>query len=90
MLIRNGLVEESRREANAGNKRPDCENQPQDDPDKIPIIDPLARWLNDKLGDPFKGPFWDNVREWQTEFERGPRPSSGWGPTQAQSPCQFL
>jgi len=54
--------------------REECEK-----PFRIPLLDPLADWLNDKLGYPFKGPAWDRVRDWQREFERGPQPVSGWG-----------
>jgi hypothetical protein len=60
------------------NKQP--EKQPQEKPFRIPIIDPIADWLNEKLHYPFKGPAWDKVRDWQWEFERGPRPVPGWGP----------
>lgn len=64
----------------------ECEKQPQEHPFRIPLIDPLADWLNEKLRYPFKGPGWDKVRDWQREFERGPRPIPGWGPVPGPVP----
>jgi RHS repeat-associated protein len=44
---------------------------------RIPIITPFAHWINEQLGYPFSGPFWDRVREAQRDFERGPQPPPG-------------
>jgi RHS repeat-associated protein len=65
----------------------ECEKQPQEHPFRIPVIDPLADWLNEKLKYPFKGPAWDKVRDWQRAFERGPQPIPGWMGTPGAVPA---
>jgi RHS repeat-associated protein len=70
--------------------------RPSPQPYAIPIIDPLANWLNEKLGYPFKGSAWDKVRELQKDIERGPpvppgwRPNPGGGPIPSPGPIPVL
>jgi RHS repeat-associated protein len=53
-----------------------------------PSAHPLTDWYWKHY--PFTGPFWDSVREWQNEVERGimrgPQPLPGLGPVPAPNP----